>query len=573
MDLLISCNSKRPNVGIKSEEEEIMMSSRKTKGFLVYFVLLLWTSLGISCTAPKSSAPGFTILGINDVYRIEGVDDGANGGLARVRSLRMELEKDNQKVLLLHGGDFLFPSLLSRQYNGQQMIDILNLMDGNAKGFDDRMFVTFGTHEFDKNKENEADILNSRIEESQFPWVGSNIVFKQGRNNRPLISAEHLVDRAFLKTGGVQVGLFSLTTDIHFPDYVARFDNPHDVAKKTTQRLRKNGAEFVIALTHQPIEQDSDLLNALGADGPDLVIGGYDHYQKSQKVNGRWILKADSDARTASVVRVIRKGPDQFDVQWEFKNLSQNTVTPDPFVQERVTNWIRRHSREYCQRVLNSGPRCLKTILGKADIDLIADELEMRRYETNFGNWIVDQALKVFEDRGAQVAFINAGALRLNQDIPDESLITRRDIEHMLAYPNTLKLLRIKGSTLQEIISHAVEDWTGRGYWLQISGFAFRHNPQTQKADSLTLLTPEGPRPIQADEELLAVTNSFLAEGGDGYHWLRSQEVMNIDESPDLKEVVIKNLLAELKEGIAPEIEGRICNTTRKGPCQAILQD
>ncbi|UCE63134.1 MAG: bifunctional metallophosphatase/5'-nucleotidase [Nitrospirota bacterium] len=573
IDLGSSIIANGPNVGLGAEEEEMMMSSRKTNGIVFYFILLFWTSLGISCTTTKTSEPGFTILGINDVYRIEGVDKGANGGLARVRSLRIELEKDNQKVLLLHGGDFLFPSLLSRQYNGEQMIDVLNLMDGRTQGFDDRMFVTFGTHEFDKGKENEAVILNSRIQESQFPWVGSNIVFKAGKYNRPLISAEHLVDRAFMRTGGVQVGLFSLTTDINTPDYVARFDNPVDVAQKITRRLRKNGAEFVIALTHQPIDQDTALLNALGDDGPDLVIGGYDHYKKSQQVNGRWILKADADARTAAVVRVYREGPDRFDVQWEFKNLSQNTVTPDPFVQERVDIWIRQHSREYCQRVLNSGPRCLKAILGKADIDLIADELEMRRYETNFGNWMVDQALKVFEDQGAQVAFINAGALRLNQDIPDESLITRRDIEHMFAYPNKLKLLRIKGSTLQQIISHAVEDWTGRGFWLQISGFAFRHNPEIQKADSLTLLTPDGPRPIQADEELLAVTNSYLAEGGDGYHWLSSEEVMNVDESPDLKEVVIKNLLAELEEGIAPEVEGRICNTTRQGPCKAILPD
>ena len=549
------------------------MSSGKTKGLFIYFILLLWTSLGISCTANKTPEPGFTILGINDVYRIEGVDEGGNGGLARVRSLRIELEKNNQKVLLLHGGDFLFPSLLSRQYNGKQMIDVLNLMDGNSKGFDDRMFVTFGTHEFEKQKIDEADILNSRIEESQFPWVGSNIIFKQDKNSLPLVSNKHLVDRAVMRTGGVQVGLFSLTTDMNLPDYVSRFEDPYDVAKKITQRLRKNGAEFVIALTHQPIEQDSDLLNALGTDGPDLVIGGYDHYKKSHNVNGRWILKADADARTAAVVKVIRKETNQFDVQWEFRTLSQRTVKPDPVVQERVDMWIRHHSRDYCQRVLNSGPRCLMTILGKADIDLIADELEMRRYETNFGNWIVDQALKVFADQGAQVAFINAGALRLNQDIPDESLITRRDIEHMFAYPNTLKLLRIKGSTLQQIVSHAVEDWTGRGYWLQISGFAFRHDPETQKADSLTLLTPNGPRPILADEELLAVTNSFLAEGGDGYHWLPLEEVMDVDETYELKEVVIKNLLAELKEGIAPEVEGRICNTKREGPCRAVLQD
>ena len=340
-----------------------------------------------------------------------------------------------------------------------------------------------------------------------------------------------------------------------------------------TQILRKDGAEFVIALTHQPIEQDSALLKTLGAEGPDLVIGGYDHHKKSQEVDGRWILKADADARTAAVVRVVRQAPEQFNVKWEFKTLSQYTVKPDPLVKERVDTWIRRHSREYCQRVLKSGPRCLKAILGKADTDLIADELEMRRYETNFGNWIVDQALKVFADQGAQVAFINASALRLNQDIPDESLITRRDIEHMFASPNSLKLLRIKGSTLQQIISHAVEDWSGRGYWLQISGFAFRHDPDSQKADSLTLLTPNGPRSIKPDEELIAVTNSYLAGGGDGYHWLPSQELMKVDESPELKHVVIKNLLAELEEGIAPEVEGRICNTTRRGPCLAISQN
>ena len=536
-------------------------------------VLLFCTLAMISCTTTTKTQPGLTIVGINDVYRIEGVDEGANGGLARVRSLRVELEKANQKVLLLHGGDFLFPSLMSRQYNGKQMIEILNLMDGNPKEFDDRMFVTFGTHEFDKGKEDEAEILNSRIEESQFPWIGSNIAFKKGKDNRPFIAAKHLVDRAMLQTGGIQVGLFSLTTDINFPAYVEGFDNPYEVAKKMTQRLRKNGAEFVIALTHQPIEQDAELVNALGTEGPDLVIGGYDHYKQSQQVKGRWILKADADARTVAVVRVFPKDPHQFDVRWEFKRLSQNTYKPDPFVQDQVDNWIRRHNREYCQRVLNSGPRCLKTILGKADIDLIADELEIRRYETNFGNWIVDQALKVFADQGAQVAFINAGALRLNQDIPDASLITRRDIEHMFAYPNVLKLLRIKGSTLQQIVSHAVEDWTGRGYWLQISGFAFRHDPENQKADSLTLFTLQGSRPIDPDEELLAVTNSFLAEGGDGYHWLPSQEVINVGRSPELKDVVIKKLLAELKEGIAPEVEGRICNTKRKGPCLAILKD
>ena len=547
-----------------------MILSRITNGSSIYYVLLLAAWLGTSCATPQKTAPGFTVLGINDVYRIEAVDQGANGGLALVRSLRAELEKANPNVLLLHAGDFLFPSLLSRQYNGEHMIDILNLLDGNPKDFDNRMYVTFGTHEFEKDQEHEAHILNSRIEESQFSWLGSNIVFKQGKNGRALIEADQLIERGLMNIGGIQVGLFSLTTNINFPAYVATFQNPYDIAKRLTQELRKKGAEFVIALTHQPLFQDAGLLNALGAEGPDLVIGGYEHYRKSQNINGRWILKADAYARTATVVRITRSQADRFDVQWEFVELNQEKLTPDPLVDAQVNDWIRRHNREYCQKILRSGPRCLKKILGKADTDLIGDELQIRRYETNLGNWIADQALSVFAEQGAQVAFINASAIRLNQDIPDESLITRRDIEQTFAYPHPLKLLRIKGSTLQQIVSHAVEDWTGKGYWLQISGFAFRHDPETQTADSLTLLTPNGARPIQPEEELLAVTNSYLAEGGEGYHWLRSQNVMDLGPSPDLKEVVIKNLAAELEEGIAPKVEGRICNMTREGPCLAV---
>ena len=67
------------------------------------------------------------------------------------------------------------------------------------------------------------------------------------------------------------------------------------------------------------------------------------------------------------------------------------------------------------------------------------------------------------------------------------------------------------------------------------------------------------------------MTNEFLAEGGDGYNWLSSQPVVDLGPAPDLKDVVIQSLQAELEEGIAPEVEGRICNTTREGPCLAIV--
>src|SRR5262245_45066474 len=72
------------------------------------------------------------LVSLNDVYRIEGLEDGQVGGLARVRSLRKELEKDHPDLLLLHAGDFLFPSFASRMYYGEQMVAVLNDLDGDT---------------------------------------------------------------------------------------------------------------------------------------------------------------------------------------------------------------------------------------------------------------------------------------------------------------------------------------------------------------------------------------------------------------------------------------------------------
>ena len=103
---------------------------------------------------------GFTILTINDVYRIGGVDDGARGRVPRVRALRVALVATYPDLLMLHGGDAIFPSFLSRAYDGKQMIAALNMLDGDAKGFDTRMIAVLGNHEFEKSRLDQADVLS-----------------------------------------------------------------------------------------------------------------------------------------------------------------------------------------------------------------------------------------------------------------------------------------------------------------------------------------------------------------------------------------------------------------------------
>jgi len=527
--------------------------------------------------APK--ARSFVILAINDVYRIEGVDERTHGGLARVRSLRAALEQQYPDLLLLHAGDLLFPSLLSRLYNGEQMIDMLNLLDGQPQDFDPRMLVTFGNHEFDEDKRQDAAMLSRRIKQSQFRWLGSNVEFASGDDGRLLVEAENLVASVLVETGGVRVGVFSLTTDYKRPEYVAHFGNRETTARVMTAELRKRGAEVVVALTHLRMAQDAAILRNLGIDGPDLIIGGHEHNKQSWQVNGRWVIKADADARTAAVVYVTTttSGPPQ--VRYEFRDLGPD-IPDNPMVKTRVDGWLQRHGSEYCVQRLQFEAGCLEEKLGTTQEQLIGEELEIRRYETNLGNWIADQALHAFAGKvKADVAFINSGSLRLNQDIPAGTVLTRGHVEEIFAYKTPLKRIKINKEILQQVVSHAIEDWTGNGWWLQISGFAFRYDLSTEPptARDLTLITPDGGRrAIKPGEEIYAVTTGFLLDrekGQDGYTMLNlddpKQKPADEGDAVDLRDLVIQELKARGNPGIAPRVEGRICNPQKHDLCLA----
>ncbi len=67
-----------------------------------------------------------TLLQVNDVYQFAPVDQGTRGGLARVLTLKKEIEKESPNTLFLLSGDTISPSVESITYKGAQMIDAWN---------------------------------------------------------------------------------------------------------------------------------------------------------------------------------------------------------------------------------------------------------------------------------------------------------------------------------------------------------------------------------------------------------------------------------------------------------------
>ena len=520
------------------------------------------------------------ILAVNDVYRIEGVERGTVGGIARVRTLRQQLEREHPDLLVMHAGDLLFPSFLSRTFSGAQMVDVLNGLDGDPAAFDPRMFVVFGNHEFELGLLSQAAVLDQRVKESQFRWVNGNVTFAEGGDGRLLVGGENLAPTWIVESGGIRVGIFGLTVDSKKPEYAAGFADPVETARRLTAELRAQGAEVVVGLTHLNAKDDRRLLATLGAAGPDVIVGGHDHEHMACDAGGRLVLKADADARTATVIELTLDADGRLAVGHRLEPIAEG-LAEDCALAGRVDSWLALHEGYFCgqqaaQTGTASAPRCLEQELGTSNTPLVAEESKIRGEETNLGDWVADRMVEAFAGCGAQVAFVNSGSLRLNQDIP-AGPITRRTIEELFAYPAPLYLLRLKGSTLQQVAAHAIDFWPGAGNWLQISGFAFEHDTAGDRVANVELVTPTGRRPVRPDEEVLAVALHYTFDptgDRDGYTMLDPSLVVEgcAANGRDLKSQVVIPALQAATGGIAPEEDGRIRQVppaATSNPCDA----
>src|SRR5678815_1095571 len=123
--------------------------------------------------AEMAAPASFTIVHLNDVYEIDAVEGGQQGGLARVATVVDRL-KQRGPVLTTLGGDYLSPSALGtaivdgQPMAGRQMVDVLN-----AAGVD---WATFGNHEFDVSEA----AFRAHLGQAKFKLVSTNVADGQG---------------------------------------------------------------------------------------------------------------------------------------------------------------------------------------------------------------------------------------------------------------------------------------------------------------------------------------------------------------------------------------------------------
>jgi 2',3'-cyclic-nucleotide 2'-phosphodiesterase (5'-nucleotidase family) len=241
--------------------------------------LLLGLTSCVSNAPPPIPLKPVRFLLLNDVYVADTLDDG-RGGLARVATVRQRLD-DQGPVLFVSAGDFLGTSLAGQRYSGREMVDILNRSQLD--------YATFGDHAFEVG----VDSLSARIAESDFTWISSNCNRPDG-TPFPKVLAWDTV-----RVSGHKVGLFGLTLQGVYPQG-ARCSNPDTAAHRAIETLTSEGADLVVALTHQTMEADRNLL--LREPKLDVILGGHDSLAQDSIVSGRHAVKADANARSVQFV-------------------------------------------------------------------------------------------------------------------------------------------------------------------------------------------------------------------------------------------------------------------------------
>ncbi|MCP4308585.1 MAG: hypothetical protein GY788_27655 [bacterium] len=117
----------------------------------------------------QSQVAEITLVHTNDFHGRLETDYKGRGGSANVAGVvdAIEDEVGRRNVVMLDAGDAYFAApAISQLLMGESTIDIYNRM-----GYD---LAIFGNHEFDKGQEELAE----RVEQSDFPWLGANVVLE-----------------------------------------------------------------------------------------------------------------------------------------------------------------------------------------------------------------------------------------------------------------------------------------------------------------------------------------------------------------------------------------------------------
>ena len=523
---------------------------RKVLALLLSVVMTL-TLLVSSAWAdePKPLDGKTVILHTNDVH-------GSIELYAKVAAMKDDYEARGAQVILADAGDYSQGTVYVSVNKGKDAVTMMN-----AAGYD---VATIGNHEFDYGYAQ----LKSNLDSAVFKVVCANVL----QDGSPVFDAYTMINK-----GGVQVAFVGLETPeaqtkanpalIQGLTFLAG-DEMYAAVQTQVDAARTDGADIVIVLSHLGVDSSSEPNTSYDlykkVTGIDFIIDGHSHTVMTKGPEGEPIQSTGTALNNIGVITIDNAT----------KKIESNELIPIWHTEEvdgkEVTVYDYTKSDE---TVANAAKDIIDPIDADYDQKFAESAVDLngakapgnRTEETNLGDLITDAMMWAIKtkapgvDMNNAVAITNGGGIRAAIAKGD---ITKKDVNTVLPFGNTLAVVYVKGSELLEALEVSTYCTPkSLGGFPQFAGMEVELNTACEydandttypgstyfgpkSINRITIKTVNG-KAFDKDATYAVITNDFLAAGGDTYYAFAAAQTQ-FDTGLPLDEILMEYITVEL---------------------------
>ena len=509
------------------------------------------------------------ILHTNDVH-------GAIQDYAKVAALKADYEKRGAIVYLVDAGDFSQGSVYVSLNKGADAVTMMN-----AVGYD---FVTLGNHEFDYGAQQLADNLVN----AKFSILCSDVLDADGD---PVAEAAVWSE---VEESGLKIGFFGLAT----PETKTKA-NPalikgltflsgealYKCAQEDIDWLKGQNVDVIICLTHLGVDKESqpntsyDLYK--NTTGIDFIIDGHSHSVMTKGPNGEPIQSTGTALANVGVITI--------------DNATKKIESNELIALKDYTGSDAAVAAA-AKAIMDPIDAAYGEVFAKSAVDLNGAKAPGNRTEeTNMGDLITDAMMWAIKTKAPSVDMTNAVAITNGGGIRaaiKKGDITKKDINTVLPFGNTLAVVYVKGSELLEALEASTYCTPEAvGGFPQFAGMEVELNiaPKYDKnaekypgseyfgpktINRITIKSING-KAFDPNATYAVITNNFMAAGGDTYYAFAAAKEQ-FDTGLPLDEILMEYITRELNGVVGEQYakpQGRltIVNNPKTGDSGVVI--
>lgn len=384
-------------------------------------------------------------------------------GYPMLLSIRKECLSNTRYVSTVSCGDFASGGLVGAISKGERIVDVMNYV-----GYD---VVALGNHELDYGMQQ----MFGLTEALDAPVVCANLMNVQtGMRPYPAykIVSYGNVDVAYIGFTTTTSGtVTSLNDEQGNPLYSFMREEFYENAQYFIDEARKNGADYVIALSHLGDSQKTgghpSSIGLIGnTTGLDAVIDGHDHHVVEE------LFVNDKEGKP---VLLTSSGSN-------FQYVGRLTINPDGTIGASLIDITDgkvdadKDALQFIEQVKEEVSTQGNFVIGHSEVDLTIYDLEgnrvVRKQETNIGDFCAD-AFRNFTD--ADISLINGGGIRTSIKRGE---ILFNDLYNVMPFGDMIATGTLTGQQLLDVLEFSVSSMPAEsGSFMQVSGLRFEVDP------------------------------------------------------------------------------------------------